>query len=190
MKKTILFTLVMIVGISLNAQVSLGLKGGTSFSSIQIKESSQSMKSTSDNRTGFLLGGFATISMSDKLKLQPEFLYQGMGGSIENVIFKNEYVSIPVLLKYGITDNFYLEAGPQFSLLVSSKAADEDIKDAFKSSDFQVLIGASLNFTDKIGAGVRYGMGMSNIASSSFSNDLNTDIRNKAFMVMVSYKIF
>ena len=93
-------------------------------------------------------------------------------------------------MKYGITDNFYLEAGPQFSLLVSSKAADEDIKDAFKSSDFQVLIGASLNFTDKIGAGVRYGMGMSNIASSSFSNDLNTDIRNKAFMVMVSYKIF
>ena len=73
MKKTILFTLVMIFGISLNAQVSLGLKGGTSFSSIQIKESSQSMKSTSDNRTGFLLGGFATISMSDKLKL-PVFL--------------------------------------------------------------------------------------------------------------------
>ena len=66
MKKIILFGLVMIVGISLNAQVSVGLKGGTSFSSIQIKESSQSMKSTSDNRTGFVLGGFATISMSNK----------------------------------------------------------------------------------------------------------------------------
>ncbi len=190
MKKIIFFGLVMIVGISLLAQVSVGLKGGTSFSSIQIKESSQSMKSSSDNRTAFMAGGYATISMSDKLKLQPEFLYQGMGGSFDNVTFKNEYVSIPVLLKYGITDNFYLEAGPQFSLLVSSKAADEDIKDAFKSSDFQVLIGASLNFTDKIGAGVRYGMGMSNIASSSFISDLNTDIRNKAFMVMVSYKIF
>jgi hypothetical protein len=121
MKKTILFTLVMTAGISLNAQVSVGLKGGTSFSSIQIKESSQSMKSSSDNRTAFMAGGYATISMSDKLKLQPEFLYQGMGGSIDNVTFKNEYVSIPVLLKYGITDNFYLEAGPQFSLWLQER---------------------------------------------------------------------
>jgi opacity protein-like surface antigen len=190
MKKIILIVLVMIGGLSLKAQISLGLKGGTSFSSIQIKESSYNMKSTSDNRTGFLLGGYATISMSEKLKLQPEFLYQGMGGSIDNVTFKNEYISIPVLIKYGITNNFYLEVGPQISLLVSSKAAGEDIKDAFKSSDFQVLIGASLNLTEKIGAGVRYGMGMSNISSNSFSSDLNTDIRNKAFMVMVSYKIF
>lgn len=190
MKKIVLIVIVMVVGFSLNAQVSVGLKGGTSFSSIQIKESSQSMKSSSDNRTAFMAGGYATISMSDKLKLQPEFLYQGMGGSIDKVTFKNEYVSIPVLLKYAITDNFYLEAGPQFSLLVSSKAAGEDIKDAFKSSDFQVLIGASLNLTDKIGTGVRYGMGMSNIASNSFNSNISTDIRNKAFMVMVSYKIF
>jgi hypothetical protein len=190
MKKIILIGMVMIVGLRLKAQISVGLNGGTSFSSIQIKESSQSMKSTSDNRTGIVLGGYATISMSEKLKLQPEFLYQGMGGSIDKVTFKNDYVSIPVLLKYGITNNFYLEAGPQFSLLVSSKAAGEDIKDAFKSSDFQLLIGASLTLTDKIGAGVRYGMGMSNIASNSFNSNISTDIRNKAFMVTISYKVF
>lgn len=190
MKKIILIVLLIVFSVSLKAQISVGLKGGTSFSSIQIKETSQSMKSSSDNRTAFMAGGYATISISDKLKLQPEFLYQGMGGSIDKVTFKNEYVSIPVLLKYGITDNFYLEAGAQFSLLVSSKAAGEDIKDAFKSSDFQVLIGASLNLTDKIGAGVRYGMGMSNIASNSFNSNISTDIRNKAFMVMVSYKVF
>lgn len=189
MKKTTLILFVMLVAIKLNAQLSIGIKGGTNFSSIQIKESSQSMKSNSDNRTAFILGGYATISLPSNLKLQPEFLYQGMGGSIDNVTFKNEYVSVPVLLKYGLTENFYLEAGPQFSILLSSKAAGEDIKNAFKSSDFQVLIGASLNLTDKIGAGVRYGMGVSNIASSSFNSNISTDVRNKAFMVMVSYKI-
>ena len=190
MKKTILFTLVMIFGISLNAQVSLGLKGGTSFSSIQIKESSQSMKSTSDNRTGFVLGGYATISMSNKLKLQPEFLYQGMGGSANNVTFKNEYVTVPVLLKYGLTNNFFFEAGPQFAVLLSSKAAGEDIKDAFKSSDFQLLLGASLNITDKVAVGARYGTSMSSIASDSYNSSFKTDVKNKAFLVMLSYKLF
>lgn len=180
----------MIVSIKIDAQVSFGLKGGTNFSSIQIKESSQSMKSSSDNRTAFVLGGYATLSLPSNFKLQPEFLYQGMGGSIDNVTFKNEYISIPLLLKYGVTENFHLEAGPQFSILLSSKAAGEDIKNAFKSSDFQLLFGASLNLTDKIGAGLRYGMGISNIASNSFNSNISTDVRNKSFMVMLNYKIF
>lgn len=189
MKKIIITLLVLTVVSNLKAQISVGLKGGTSFASIELKTAS-SMNSNTENRTGFVLGGYATISMSEKLKIQPEFLYQGMGGSIQNVAFANDYASVPILFKYSITDNFYVEAGPQFSLLLSSKSAGEDIKNKFTSSDFQVLIGASLNLTDKIGAGVRYGMGMSNIASSSFNQNMNTDIRNKAFMVTVSYKIF
>ena len=36
MKKIVLFVIVMVVGVSLKAQISVGLKGGTSFSSIQI----------------------------------------------------------------------------------------------------------------------------------------------------------
>ena len=192
--KKIYFLIVSICTFSvIHAQVSIGLKGGTSFASINVKESysgSKSSSTSSDNRTGFMLGGYATISMSEKIKLQPEFFYQGMGGSIDNVTFKNEYISVPILLKYGITDNFFLEAGPQFAVLLSSKAAGQDIKDAFKSSDFQVLVGASLNLTDKIGVGARYGTSMTSIATDSYSNSIKTDVKNRAFTVMLSYKLF
>ena len=152
-------------------------------------ESANASSTGDNNRTAFVLGAYATLSMSEKLKIQPEVLYQGMGGSINNVVFENNYVSVPILLKYGLTNSFYLEAGPQFSILSSSTSAGMDIKDKFTSSDFQVLIGASLNLTDKIGAGVRYGMGMSNIASNSYKSIINTDIKNNAFMVMLSYKL-
>ena len=76
MKKFVVTILVITLVSNLKAQVSIGLKGGTSFASIKLIESSQSMKSSSDNRTAFMLGGYATISMSKKLKLQPEVLYQ------------------------------------------------------------------------------------------------------------------
>jgi hypothetical protein len=87
MKKFLLTILVIIFVSNLEAQVSLGLKGGTSFASIKLIESSQSMKSSSDNRTAFMLGGYASISMSKKLKLQPEVLYQGMGGVCRQYYF-------------------------------------------------------------------------------------------------------
>ena len=64
------------------------------------------------------------------------------------------------------------------------------LMEIFKSSDFQVLIGASLNLTDKIGVGARYGTSMSSIATDSYSSSLKTDVKNKAFTVMLSYKLF
>ncbi len=190
MKKVYFLFLTLLIITGVKSQVSVGIKGGTSFASINAKESKNDMNSSSDNRTGFIFGGYATVSMTEKLKLQPEFFYQGMGGSINNVTFKNEYVSIPVLLKYGLTDNFFIEAGPQFAVLLSSKAAGEDIKDAFKSSDFQVLLGASLNLTDKVGVGARYGTSMTSIATDSYNSSIKTDVKNKAFTIMLSYKLF
>lgn len=190
MKKLyILFISILAIN-GIKAQVSVGIKGGTSFASINANVSSNGMNSSSNNRTGFVLGGYATVSLTEKFKLQPEFLYQGMGGSANNVTFKNEYVTVPVLLKYGLTNNFFFEAGPQFAVLLSSKAAGEDIKDAFKSSDFQLLVGASLNLTDKVAVGARYGTSMSSIASDSYNSSFKTDVKNKAFLVMLSYKLF
>lgn len=190
MKKVYFLFITTLIITGVKSQVSVGIKGGTSFASINVKDSKNGMNSSSDNRTAFILGGYATISLIEKFKLQPEFLYQGMGGSINNVTFKNEYITVPVLLKYGLSNNFFIEAGPQFSMLLSSKAAGEEIKDAFKSSDFQVLLGASLNLTDKVGVGARYGTSMTSIATDSYNSIIKTDVKNKAFTIMLSYKLF
>ncbi len=188
MKKLSLIAIILIAGFSSKAQVSVGLKLATNFANI-IQVSGSGEKVNTSSRTAFSFGGFAKISLSEKIKLQPEFLYQGMGGKISDITFKNDYVSVPILIQYAVTNNFSLEAGPQIGLLVSSKVSGEDVKDAFKSSDIQLLIGASLGLTDKLGAGVRYGMGISNITTDSYSS-VKTDLKNRAFSIMVSYKLF
>jgi hypothetical protein len=187
MKKIILVAFVIFLGSNLKAQISAGLKLGTNFSSVQTSGGGVSISTS--NRTAFNFGGYARIDLPSSLKLQPEFLYQGMGGTIDGTTFKNDYLTVPILLQYAVTKNFLLEAGPQIGLLVSSKVEGENIKDAFKSSDVQMLVGASVGLTGKIGVGVRYGMSLSNISTESYS-DVKADVKNKAFSIMVSYKLF
>jgi hypothetical protein len=190
MKKIILLAFVIFVTTTSIAQVSAGLKAGASFASVEA--SAMGMKASTSNRTAMALGGFVNLSVSDKFKIQPELLYQGMGGSFDGETFKSEYVNIPVLAQYAVTENFRIEAGPQFGILVSSKSAGEDIKDNFKSSDFQLLFGASINVTSKIGIGARYGMSMTSIAADvdKAYGDIENSVKNKAFNVMLSYKLF
>ena len=186
MKKIILVGLVILIGSKINAQVAAGLKLGTNFSSVQ--ESGGGVSISTENRTAFNFGGYARISLPSSFKLQTEFLYQGMGGKVNNATFKNDYLTVPVLLQYAVVENFLLEAGPQIGLLVSSKVEGENIKQAFKSSDVQMLIGASVGLTGKIAVGARYGMSLSNISSDSY-NQAQTDVKNKAFSIMLSYKL-
>lgn len=187
MKKVILVAFVILLGSNLEAQISAGLKLGTSFSSVQVSGGGVSISTS--NRTAFNFGGYARIDLPSSFKLQPEFLYQGMGGTIDGATINNDYLTVPILLQYAVTKNFSLEAGPQIGLLVSSKSQGEDVKEEFKSSDLQMLVGASVGLTGKIGVGVRYGMSLSSIAKSSYS-DVEADVKNKAFSIMVSYKLF
>jgi opacity protein-like surface antigen len=190
MKKIILLLVVIFIATTSIAQVSAGLKVGASFASVQAAAKGE--KASTSNRTALALGGFVNFSVSEKFKIQPELLYQGMGGSVGGETFKSEYVNIPILAQYAVTQNFKIEAGPQFGILASSKSAGEDIKDDFKTSDFQLLFGASINVTDAIGIGARYGTSMSSIAADvdKAYNDINTSVKNKAFTVMLTYKLF
>lgn len=190
MKKIILFFSVVFITSTSIAQVSAGLKLGASFASVEA--AAMGVKASTSNRTALALGGYVNMSVSEKFKIQPELLYQGMGGSLDGVTFKSEYVNIPVLAQYAVTENFKIEAGPQFGILVSSKSAGEDIKDAFKTSDFQLLFGASINVTSSIGIGARYGMSVSSIAADvdQAYDEINSSVKNKAFSVMLTYKLF
>jgi hypothetical protein len=95
-----------------------------------------------------------------------------------------------VVLKYAITKAVNLEAGPQIAFLMSAKSMGEDVKDAFKSTDFQLVFGGGINFTNKIQANVRYGIGMSNISvtnNSTFGNGVTT--KSSALTFGLSYSL-
>jgi hypothetical protein len=129
-------------------------------------------------------GIFAEIVVNDFFSVQPELLYSIKGARFRDSTdddFKSAYVfkylSLPVVVKYYVTKEISLEAGPQVAYLLSAKnietsdrlvtnvgheAASEDIND--KIQDFDLGVTAGLGYLTKKGFyfSARYNYGILN----------------------------
>ncbi|WP_316636338.1 porin family protein [uncultured Flavobacterium sp.] len=194
MKKIILAAMaVMIFGFANAQSIKYGVKGGLNVSGITgYSEDTKSLM-------GFHVGGFAEIRVAKKFAIQPEFLFSTQGTTIEgfdgdsNAVVKLNYLNIPVLAKYYITDAFSVEAGPQIGFLLSAKARGEDIHDLYKSTDFGFNLGCGYNFTENISVGARYTIGLTNVNDASYDYPDNTNLdnisfRNSNFALSLAYK--
>jgi hypothetical protein len=143
---------------------------------------------------GFQVGGFAEIKIIDRLSIQPEVLYSAQGAKIEfagsDSDIKLGYINVPVLAKFYITKQFTAEAGPQLGFLVSAKNEGEDVKDNFKSVDTGFNFGLGYNFTDNFSAGIRYTVGLSNIADYDVDDidEYYDSPKNSVLALTLAYK--
>lgn len=114
---------------------------------------------------------------------------------------KLSYINIPLMAKYYVAEKFSLEAGPQIGFLISAKAdyetsetaggtttsesASVDVKDNFKGIDFGLNFGFGYDFTEKLSAGARYNLGLSNINDVDGSS---AEVKNAGFQISLGYK--
>ena len=178
-----------------NAQeTKFGVKGGVNFANFAGDVEDNSTK------VGFNVGGFVEIKVSDKFSVQPELLFSTQGTQTEftesGITVKAKanlsYLNIPLMAKYYVADGFSLEAGPQVGFLTSAKykaesggnEVEEDAKDDFESTDFGFNFGAGYDFTTNLSAGVRYNLGLSNIAKDSGDDK----VTNTVLSVSLAYK--
>ena len=199
MKKIILAAAAVFAFGSANAQeTKFGVKGGLNIANLSgdIEDNS--------SKVGFHVGGFVEIKVSDKFSVQPELLFSTQGTKVEesgnNFSSKStlnlSYLNIPVMAKYYVAEGFSLEAGPQIGFLTAAKAdftttqsgitvsGDEDVKDSFESIDFGVNFGAGYDFTKNLSAGLRYNLGLANIAKDSGDEKIS----NNVLSVSLGYK--
>ncbi|CAC9974128.1 porin family protein [Flavobacterium panici] len=206
MKKVMLSAIaVMAFGMANAQDVKFGLKGGLNVSNFSGDTEGIDFKS----RFGFNVGGFVEIKFSEKFALQPEVLYSTQGAKVDNfnldvdgigtvnadVAFNLTYINVPVMFKYFAAEKFSLEAGPQIGFLVSAETKTKvdgygsskvDIKDNFESIDFGLNLGAGYDFTENFSAGVRYNLGLANIAKTEEGDD--SKVHNGVFSLSVGYK--
>ncbi|NIF05256.1 PorT family protein [Chryseobacterium sp. Tr-659] len=197
--KKIFFGLALIVGTFTFAQststntssttssspIRFGVKAGLNVSSLS--------KSSWNSKAGFYGGVFANIPVAKDFSVQPEVLYSGIGAKADygnNLKLNLDYIAVPVMIQYNILPQLYVEAGPQFSFLISSKFKDSseslDAKDVTKSFDFGLGIGAGYYFTQNIGVTARYVAGLSDIAKDRLVG--LEAVKNGAFQIGLAYK--
>jgi opacity protein-like surface antigen len=186
MKKIILSAIaVMAFGFANAQETKFGVKAGVNFANLtgDIEETS--------SKVGFQVGGFAEFKLSEKFAIQPELLFSTQGakqdiGQSEDLKLNLSYLNVPVMAKYYVAEKFSLEAGPQIGFLVGAKykfdGEEEDAKDDVKSIDFGVNFGAGYDFTENLSAGIRYNLGLANIAEG------DGDTKNSVFSLAVGYK--
>lgn len=206
MKKIILSVFAMMAFAFTNAQeTKFGIKGGFNLSNFSGDTEGVNFKA----RPGFNIGGFVEFKLTDQFAIQPEILYSTAGakavdfevsdgGMLLNgdVAFNFSYINIPVMFKYYVAEKFNIEAGPQVGFLTSAKTKttvdgfsgsdEQDVKDLFESVDFGLNLGAGYDFTDNFSAGLRYNLGLANIANTEEGDD--TKLHNGVFSLSVGYK--
>lgn len=103
MKRTILlftalFFATAFTTLSAQDAVKTGAKGGLNFATIS--------DSNFETRTGFVIGGFAKFGIPDSpLSIQPEALYSQQGGENEGNEVRIDYLQVPVLFKFALSQN-------------------------------------------------------------------------------------
>lgn len=184
MKKNLLATIITVLGLTtINAQgIKFGAKAGLNLSSIT-GDNTEDFKRITD----FHFGVMAEWKISDKFALQPEVIYSKQGADTninsEGIISLN-YLNIPLIAKYYVTEKWSLEAGPQIGFLLSTKGGSINYKDALKSTDFGMNFGVGFKLNNGLNFGARYNLGLFNIIDVNGVSDKN---RNGVFQLSVGY---
>lgn len=199
--------------------VRFGIKGAANASQFSEQE-----LNTKNQKLGFNAGVFVNIPLSKQFALQPEVLYNQMGAKSvltssevqsgnttvkteQNVSTTLNYISVPLMVQFKPTDNFYFEAGPEFSYFIDGKdkgesmvssttngitstqiqSASRDIdKDAIQRFNFGLGLGLGYYFTDHLGINARYVNSLTHIYKDTpVGQNPNT---NRVFQLGLNYK--
>lgn len=207
----IIFALVLFISVTqftfsqLKNDFKFGIKGGVNFTNINTSN-------TSENKslTGVNFGIFAKLPITSSFAIQPEIYFTTKGSKLtyQSVFvdgtaqFDLNYIEVPVLAVFKISNNFNFHIGPYASYLLSSNVKNVsdinfDFEDNIDSGDFKKFdtgIAAGIEFEGKsFSLGVRYNFGLVTIGEEKTyfgTNYIFPDGKNSVLNAYLSYSIF
>ncbi|MCC2546182.1 PorT family protein [Hymenobacter sp. BT175] len=212
-----------LVSTSAQAQdVRIGLRAGANYSNLAGNIQNES---TYNNKLGFVGGAMLNIGLSDDgfFSIQPELLYSQKGFENKPDEYKYltftqkregkvnyNYLDVPVLFKIN-ADGFVVEAGPQYSYLLSvkdetkvtntsgltgstSSSTTHDQKDlsGLNRNELGYVTGIGYQAENGVSLNLRYTGAFNDFVKSDDGTYFNGDLknaRNSAFQVSLGYLI-
>ncbi|MFV8271362.1 porin family protein [Flavobacterium sp. GT2N3] len=178
-----------------------GVKGGVNFSNLYTDD-------VYDNNvlTGFNVGFFAKLPLSNNIALQPEISYTGKGAELvySNALvsgtaqFKLDYIELPLLLVVNVTKNFNIHAGPYAAYMVSAKTTNKSDSGSYNFEDnidtnnfnrFDAGLAGGVGIDlEAISFGVRYNYGLTKIGKEDSSTSFSSpDAKNSVLSVYAAF---
>ncbi len=148
-----------------------------------------------EQRTGLSAGFFAGARLGDKLGLQVDALYSQQGAEVGQTYsdivqdFNLDYISIPVVVKYYITENLNIHAGPQLGILLNDETSV--VGQVFDnigtdSVDWLGTLGLGLDLPLGLRAEARYSFGLTRVNGSVSIPSLPTIQEGRTRMTTLS----
>lgn len=175
--KTFITTFVFLLAITFcTAQdIKYGVKIGISISNLDYDDTPININ---EHRNGFVFGAFIDYGITENLSVVPEIQFSGEGSNKED--FRNDYLNLPVILKYTFLDKFTLGAGPQVGLKVNKK------NDGFKNLVFSAVGNIEFAISDEFALEARYNYGISNVFDDK---NLFPEAKNGVIQLGINYKL-
>lgn len=176
MKK--LFPLLMFLSFMATAAVAqggwhLGIKGGANLTKVN------GPGFQNDYVLNYHLGGYLELGLSGNFSIQPEFIFQSIGSTHSGNKIKLNYLSIPLLTNIKLSPGFWIQLGPQYSILTKSNQN-------FKNGDFSVVGGLWFQLPVGVNFSARYIVGLSNINGGHN----NGNWENRSIQLGIGYQLF
>ncbi len=186
-----LLAALLLTAAQLSAQsFQLGIKGGGNLSNF-LSTSSGGGTSYSA-QAGWNAGVFVNYWFGNHFAIAPEVLYTTNGAGIKETTTDNggtvnvnsnlhlRYVSFPVMAKVRFTGGFYLEAGPQVNVNVSSSTwQDQTVQHLTNSAELGAATGLGYQSPSGFGVSLRYNVGLTTVNHSSDATWSDVSLREQ-----------
>jgi hypothetical protein len=175
----------------------LGVKAGANFATMDINDA----PGITSNKKTSLQGGLVLnipVGMGG-MAVQPELLYNGMGGKLTESSTLGgtqryeqdlHYISLPIMLQWKSPSGLYFELGPQASYLLKATQDNgtTDVSNKDRFDKFDIAASGGVGFMSRIGLGVgaRYNYGLSNTLEDNGTNS-TSELKNRVISVGLTY---
>ena len=159
--KTI-FTLLLAVSITtltFSQETRYGVRGGLNVSNLDFTPDATF---SNQHRNGFAFGGFVDFGVSEKMSFYTEIQYSAERGKADEL--RADYIQMPLMLRFVLTDKLTLGAGPMPSLKTWAE------QDGFATFTFSAIGGLEYMITDELFIDARYSYGITNILDKDLTD--------------------
>jgi len=196
--KNVFFLTLIVIAANSYSQVHLYCKAGGNAAFTNIRQHSSGIK------RGIYAGAGIEINLHPRYGILTELLYSQKGGvdkqsSGSKLTTSLDYLTIPVLFYYKLTENLNIHAGPELAFLVKARANSGsnsmDIKNIYESFDKAVALGLGYSF-GKFALDIRFVKGLNGLlsitTSDTYGNNYGTEKTgsNNTLQFGVHYTIF